>query len=57
MVYGIRIQEDSVYCIWYNDSEGFNMVYGFGRIQYIVNPDIIYNILNPSESVYHIESF
>ena len=23
MVYGIRIQKDSVYGIWYKDSEGF----------------------------------
>ena len=29
MVYGIRIQKDSVYCIWYKDSEG---LYGI-RIQ------------------------
>ena len=27
MVYGIRIQKDSVYCIWYKDSEGFSISY------------------------------
>ena len=31
MVYGIRIQKDSVYGIWYKDSEGFS-IYGI-RIQ------------------------
>ena len=39
MVYGIRIQKDSVYGIWYKDSEGFSilcMVEGFRRIQYMV---------------------
>ena len=25
MVYGIRIQKDSVYGIWYKDSEGFSI--------------------------------
>ena len=27
MVYGIRIQKDSVYGIWYKDSEGFSIGY------------------------------
>ena len=27
MVYGIRIQKDSVYGIWYKDSEGFNIIW------------------------------
>ena len=27
MVYGIRIQKDSVYGIWYKDSEGFSILY------------------------------
>ena len=27
MVYGIRIQKDSVYGIWYKDSEGFSIWY------------------------------
>ena len=49
MVYGIRIQKDSVYGIWYKDSEGFNMVYGFRRIQYIV-----YDIRIQNVSVYGI---
>ena len=44
MVYGIRIQEDSVYGIWYKDSEGFNMVLGFRRIQYIVCDIRIQNV-------------
>ena len=26
-VYGIRIQKDSVYGIWYKDSEGFSIWY------------------------------
>ena len=26
MVYGIRIQKDSVYGIWYKDSEGFSIL-------------------------------
>ena len=40
MVYGIRIQKDSVYGIWYKDSEGFSiLVYGI-RIQ----KDSVYGI-------------
>ena len=27
MVYGRRIQRDSVYGIWYKDSEGFSILY------------------------------
>ena len=42
MVYGIRIQKDSVYGIWY-------MVYGFRRIQYMV-----YGIRIQKDSVYGI---
>ena len=39
MVCGIRIQKDSVYGIWYKDSEVFSilcMVIRFRRIQYMV---------------------
>ena len=37
MVYGIRIQKDSVYGIWYKDSEGFSIVYSEGfSIWYMV---------------------
>ena len=39
MVYGIRIQKDSVYGIWYKDSEGFSIWYGI-RIQ----KDSVYGI-------------
>ena len=52
MVYGIRIQKDSVYGIWYKDSEGFSilcMVEGFRRIQYMV-----YGIRIQKDSVYGI---
>ena len=27
MVYGIRIQKNSVYVIWYKDSEGFDIMW------------------------------
>ena len=46
MVYGIRIQKDSVYGIWYKDSEGFSI---FRRIQYMV-----YGIRIQKDSVYGI---
>ena len=52
MVYGIRINMDSIYCIWYKDSGGFSiwyMVLGFRRIQYMV-----YGIRIKKDSVYGI---
>ena len=53
MVYGIRIKKDSVYGIWYKDSEGFSICYmvsGFRTIQYYV----VYGIMIQKDSVYCI---
>ena len=47
MVYGIRIQKDSVYGIWYKDSEGFSI--RIQKIQYMV-----YGIRIQKDSVYGI---
>ena len=52
MEYGIRIYKDSVYGLWYKDSEGFSiwyMVSGVRRIQYVV-----YGIRIQKDSVYCI---
>ena len=47
MVYGIRIQKDSVYGIWYKDSEGF--------IWYIQKDSVyVYDIRIQKDSVYGI---
>ena len=55
MVYGIRIQKDSVYGIWYKDSEGFS-IYSEGLYGIRIQKDsvYVYDIRIQNVSVYGI---